>query len=102
MKGSKSLVGFSRAVLIASIFAFLGQSTGPVLADTTSAPQFVSYSSVDTTSSPPGSMVQTKRIRLACYRGGSNCTKQSDCCSDACLFMFGHGHTGHCAPRKVK
>jgi len=102
MKGLKSLVGFSRAVLIALMFAVLGQSTSLLLADTTSAPQFVPYSSVDTTSSQPGSMVQTKRIRLACYRGGSNYTKQSDCCSDECLFMFGHGHTGHCAPRKVK
>jgi hypothetical protein len=99
MKG-KSLVGFSRAVLIALILAFSGQSTGQVLADNTSALQFVSYPSVDTTSS--SSMVQTKRIRFACYRAGSNCRKGSDCCSDECSFMFGHGHTGHCAPRKVK
>ena len=63
MKGLKSLVGFSRVVLIALIFAFLGQSTGPVLADTTSA-LFVSYLSVDTTSSAAGTMVQTKKYQI--------------------------------------
>jgi hypothetical protein len=102
MQGLKSLVGFSRVVPIALIFAFLGQSTDPVLADNTSAPRLVSRLSVDTTFSSSRSVVQTKEIRLACYRAGGSCAKGSDCCSDQCAFMFGHSHSGHCAPRKVK
>ena len=90
MKESKLQVEFSLITrFVFCVFAFLGQSTGPLLADATLALQSVSYSSVETRTSPTGSMAGTKKIRIACYPARSGCTKDSDCCSGHCTVMKG-------------
>jgi hypothetical protein len=79
---SKPLLGSFIAIsLISCVFVFLGQSTRPMLADGAIAPQPVSYSPVDATSSPSSSVARTKKIRMACYPVGGECTKNSDCCT---------------------
>ena len=82
---SKPLLGFFATIsFISCVFAFLCQSTRPMSADGAIVPQPVSYSSVDAISSPSGSMARTKKIRMACYPVGGDCTKNSDCCTGFC------------------
>jgi hypothetical protein len=62
----KLLLGFIVIILfISCVFAFLGQSTRPLLADGAIVPLHVSYSPMDAIPSPSGSMARTKKIRLA-------------------------------------
>ena len=85
MKISRLLFGFFVTIaLISCVFAFLGQSTRPMLADGAIAPRPVSYSPTDAISSPSGSMARTKKIRMACYPVGGECEHNSDCCSGFC------------------
>jgi hypothetical protein len=80
VKESKLLLRFSlTAAVVFCVFGFLGQSTGPLLADGALVP--VSYSPGDAMSSPTGSMVATKTIKMACYAARARCVKDSDCCS---------------------
>lgn len=82
---SGTLLGFFLTIsFISCVFATLGQSTRPMLADGAVMPQYVSYSPMETTSSPSGSMARTKKIRMACYPVGGECTKNSDCCTGFC------------------
>jgi hypothetical protein len=73
----KLLLGFIVIILfISCVFAFLGQSTRPLLADGAIVPLHVSYSPMDAIPSPSGSMARTKKIRLACYPVGGECIKK--------------------------
>jgi hypothetical protein len=82
---SKPPLGLFIAIsFISCVFTFLGQSTRPTLADGAIVSQPVSYSSLDAISSPSGSMARTKRIRMACYPVGGECTHNSDCCTGFC------------------
>jgi hypothetical protein len=82
---SKLLLGFFVTIsFISFVFAFLGQSTRPMLADGGIAPQPVSYTPADATSSQSGSMARTKKMRMACYPVGGDCTKHSECCTGFC------------------
>jgi len=68
---SKPLLGFFVAILFVScVFAFLGQSTRPTLADGAIVPQPVSYSPMDGASIPPGLTARTSKLRMACYPAG--------------------------------
>ena len=59
---SKPLRGFFVAIsFISCVFAFLGQSTRPMLADDAVVPRAVSYSPMNAISSPSGAMARTKR-----------------------------------------
>ncbi|MGA8481386.1 MAG: hypothetical protein WB696_25740 [Chthoniobacterales bacterium] len=80
MKESKLQLVITALVLC--VFAFLGQSTRPMLADGAIVPQPVSYSPMDAT--PSGSMARTKKIRMACYPVGGECLKNSECCTGFC------------------
>ncbi len=92
MNESKLQLLFSlTGVLFFFFFAFLGQGTEPLLANSTLPPQPVSYSLVDAISSPASSMTGTKKIRMACYSKGGQCLKDSDCCSGHCV-----KHRNHC------
>jgi hypothetical protein len=85
VKISKPLLGFFVSILfISCVFAFLGQSKHPILADVAIAPLPVSYSPMDAMPSPSGSMARTKKTRMACYPVGGECTKNSDCCTGFC------------------
>jgi len=82
---SKLLLGAFIAVsLVSCVFVFLGQSARLMLPDGAIVPQPVSYSPVDATSSPSSSMARTKKIRMACYPVGGECTKNADCCTGFC------------------
>jgi len=70
--------------IVLCVFAFLGQTTHPILADGAIVPQPVSYSPMDGISSPSGPMARTKEIRMACYPVGGECTHNSDCCTGSC------------------
>ena len=59
MKESK--LQFLATALVLCVFAFLGQSTRPMLADGAIVPQHVSYSPMDAIALPSGSMARTKR-----------------------------------------
>ena len=85
MKESKLLLGFSlTTAFVFCIFAFLGQSTRPILADGALLPQPVSYSLAEATPSPAAPIAGAKTIRMACYPLRGGCTKDSDCCSGHC------------------
>jgi hypothetical protein len=85
VKESKLLLRFSLiTAFVFCVFGFLGQSTGPLLADGALVPEPVSYSSGDAISSPTGSTAATKTIRMACYPARARCTKDSDCCTGHC------------------
>jgi hypothetical protein len=87
---------FSRATaFLLCVFAFLGQGTVPLLADSTVEPQAVSYSSGDTITPAKNSI--TEKIRTACYPVHGECTKNSDCCSGICRDW--HGHASYCYPK---
>lgn len=62
----------------------LVQGTRPLLADGAVVLRSVSYSPGSATSSPPRPMARTKRLRLACYPAGVECTRDSDCCTGFC------------------
>jgi hypothetical protein len=86
---SKPLLGlFVTISFISYTFAFLSQSTHPMLADNAIVPRAVSYSSMNAISSPSGSMVRPKKITQACYPVGGECTKNSDCCTGFCRGGF--------------
>jgi hypothetical protein len=70
--------------LVLCVIACLGQATRPTLADHTFAPQPISYSLRQAISSPSGPMARTEKIRMACYRVGGECTKDSNCCTGFC------------------
>jgi hypothetical protein len=80
----KSKLQLLTTALVLCVFAFLGQSTRPMLADGAIVPQPVSYSPMDAISSPSDSMARTKKIRMACYPAGGECTHNSDCCTGFC------------------
>jgi hypothetical protein len=75
---------FLTAPFVFCVFAFLGQGSRPTLADSAIVSQLVSYSPMDAAPSPLGSMARTKKIRMACYPAGGECTKNSDCCTGFC------------------
>ena len=82
---SKPLRGFFVAIsFISCVFAFLGQSTRPMLADDDIVPRAVSYSPMNAISSPSGSMARTKKITQGCYPVGGECTQNSQCCTGFC------------------
>jgi len=82
---SKPLLGsFIAFSFVFCVFVFSGQITRRMLADGAIVPQPVSYSPMDATSSPSSSMARTKKIRMACYPVGGECTKNSDCCTGFC------------------
>jgi hypothetical protein len=82
---SKPLLGFFVAIsFISCVFAFLGQSTRPMLGDDAIVPRAISYSPMHTISSPSGSMARTKKITQGCYPVGGECTQNSQCCSGFC------------------
>ena len=82
MKESKLLLRLSLiTAFVFCVFGFLGQSTGPLLADGALAPKLVSYSPGDAIASPAGSAAATETIRMACYSARARCVKDSDCCS---------------------
>jgi len=82
VKGSK-LQLLTTAHLLC-VFVFLGQSTCPMLADGAIVRQPVSYSTMDAISLPSGSIVRIKKLKMACYPAGGECTKNSDCCTGFC------------------
>jgi hypothetical protein len=85
VKISKLLLGFFVTISFLSyVFIFMGESTRPMLADDMIAPRLVSYSPMDAIPSPSGSMARTKKIRIACYPVGGECTHNSDCCTGFC------------------
>jgi len=85
VKESKLLFRFFvSTVFVFCVSGFLGQSTGPLLADGALVPELVSYSSGDATSST-GSSAATKMIRMACYPARVRCVKDADCCSGHCV-----------------
>lgn len=110
MNISKLLLRFFLTVaFVLCVFAFLGQSTGPLLADGTVPPRpapdsSVTASATDSASAPedhsPGlalttrsksnstnaSSVRTSPLMqlAACVPQGSYCEKNSDCCQGAC------------------
>jgi hypothetical protein len=99
VKKSKSLLGFFlTTAFVFCVFGFLGQSTGPLLADGALVP--VSYSPGEAISSPTGSTPATKAIRMACYSARARCSKDSDCCSGHCNptrgRTFGGGGAFYC------
>jgi hypothetical protein len=71
-------------LFISCVFAFLGQSTRPMLADDAIVPRPFSYSPMNAISSPSGSMARTKKITQGCYPVGGECTKNADCCTGFC------------------
>jgi hypothetical protein len=102
VKESKLLLRFClTTAFVFCVFSFLGQSTGPVLADSALAPQAVSYSPGDAISSPAGLMTPTETIRMACYAAKARCVKDSDCCTGHCnaatrARTFGGGGASYC------
>jgi hypothetical protein len=70
--------------LVLCVSAFLGQSTRPMLADDAIVSQPVSYSPVDAMPPPSGPVARNKKIRMACYPVGGECTQNSDCCTGFC------------------
>jgi hypothetical protein len=84
MEGKLQCRFFLAAAFACCVFALLGKSTRPLLADGAIIPQPISYSPMDTTPSPSGSMARTKKVRIACYPIGGECTKNSDCCTGFC------------------
>jgi len=84
MKSGVLLGFFVTISFVSCVFAFLGQSTRPILADGAIVLQSVSYSPMEAISSPSGSMARTKKIKMACYPVGGECTKNSDCCTGFC------------------
>jgi hypothetical protein len=85
VKISKLLLGFSLTIaFISCVFAFLGQSTRPMLADGAIVPQPVSYSPMVGASIASGLTARTSKLRMACYPAGGECTKNSDCCTGFC------------------
>jgi hypothetical protein len=82
---SKPLLGFFVTIsFISFVFAFLGQSTRPMLADDAIVPRAISYSPMKAKSSPSGSMARTKKITQGCYPVGGDCTQNSQCCTGFC------------------
>jgi len=82
---SKLLLGFFVAIsFISCVFAFLSQSTRPMLADDAIVPRAVSYSPMNAISSPSGSMAKTRKITQGCYPVGGECTQNSQCCTGFC------------------
>ena len=69
---------------VSCVFAFLGQSTRPMLADDAIAPPAISHSPMNAIFSPSGSMVRTKKITQGCYPVGGDCTQNSQCCTEFC------------------
>jgi len=71
----------------AFVYCALGlfsQSTHSALAEDMIVPQPISYSPPDGSSPFSGAMARTKKIRMACYPVGGECTKNSDCCTGYC------------------
>ena len=82
---SKPLRGLFVAIsFISCVFAYLGQSTRPILGDDTIVPRTISYSPMNAISSPSGSMARTKKITQGCYPVGGECTQTSQCCTGFC------------------
>ena len=82
---SKPLPGLFVAIsFISCVFAFLGQSTRPILADDTIVPRTISYSPMKAISSPSGAMARAKKITQGCYPVGGECTQNSQCCTGFC------------------
>jgi hypothetical protein len=82
---SKPLLGFFVAIsFISCVFAFLGQSTRPMLADDAIVSRAISHSPMNAISSPSGSIARTKRITQGCYPVGGDCTQNSQCCTGFC------------------
>jgi len=71
------------AAFVLCVFAFLGQGS-PTLAQSAVVPKPISYSPMDAVPSPSGSMAKIKKLRMACYPAGGECTKNSDCCTGFC------------------
>src|SRR6516165_6887842 len=46
--------------------------------------QPASYSPSDATGTPSSSIARTKKLKIACYPVGGQCTKDSDCCTGFC------------------
>ena len=69
---------------VSCVFAFLGQSTRPMLADDAIVPRAISHSPMNAISSPSGSMARTKKITQGCYPVGGECTQNSQCCTGFC------------------
>ena len=69
---------------VSCVFAFLGQSTRPMLADDAIVPRAISHSPMNAISSPSGSMARTKKITQGCYPVGGDCTQNSQCCTGFC------------------
>jgi hypothetical protein len=82
MKKSRLVLGFSLAIAFGlCAVAFLGQSTGPLLADGAVAPQ--SFQGGNVTIAAKNATPLTRVA--ACLPEGSSCSKGSDCCSGSCL-----------------
>ena len=60
---------------VSCVFAFLGQSTRPMLADDAIVPRAISHSPMNAISSPSGSMARTKKITQGCYPVGGDSRK---------------------------
>jgi hypothetical protein len=90
MKASKLLLGFSLTLTLCAI-AFLGESTGPLLADGTVAPSsfqtnVISPSAKDAQSAPKDRSTPLMRV-AACLPAGASCNKDADCCTQSCTPM---------------
>jgi hypothetical protein len=83
MKVTKLLPRLSLSITFAlSVFAFLSQSTGSLLADGAVAPQSLRTGSVSATS-PKITIAPLTKV-AACLPQGSSCAKAGDCCSGNC------------------
>ena len=69
---------------VSCVFAFLGQSTRPMLADDAIVPRVISHPPMNAISSPSGSMARTRKITQGCYPVGGECTQNSQCCTGFC------------------
>jgi len=85
VKISKPLLAFFVTIsFISCVSGYMGEIGRPLLANEIITPQQISYSPQDALSSPSGSMARNKKIRMACYPVGGECTKNSDCCTGFC------------------
>ena len=75
----------SKLLLLAILLSgVLVQSVRPLSADGAIVPQRVSYSPREATSPPADSVARTRKLRLACYPVGGECTKNADFCTGFC------------------
>ena len=76
----------SRLLCLATalLLSLLAQNTRPLLASGTIFGQPASYSPSDATGTPSSSIARTKKLKIACYPVGGQCTKDSDCCTGFC------------------